>query len=140
MIKVGGKQKPYEMWQAGISLGASPLAKSLTGEWRLRRHSPAHESRQLRRLQLVPILRRLDICRTASWVNITICLSPAISPTHADGYMQLIPLYNLPLFNVYRNANDCASRVMQLYDSQPILCTSQMEPPPFGSRGRVAGI
>ena len=24
-IKVGGKQKPYEMWQAGISLAASPL-------------------------------------------------------------------------------------------------------------------
>ena len=23
-IKVGGKQKPYEMWQAGISLAASP--------------------------------------------------------------------------------------------------------------------
>ena len=42
----------------------------------------------------------------------------AISPTHADGYMQLFPLYILPLFNVYRNAKDCASRVMQLYDSQ----------------------
>ena len=30
-IKVGGKQKPYKMWQAGISLAASPLAKSLAG-------------------------------------------------------------------------------------------------------------
>ena len=29
VIKVGGKQNPYEMWQAGISLAASPLAKSL---------------------------------------------------------------------------------------------------------------
>ena len=28
MIKVGGKQKPYEMWQAGISLAALPLANS----------------------------------------------------------------------------------------------------------------
>ena len=27
-IKVGGKQKPYEMWQAGISLAASPLENS----------------------------------------------------------------------------------------------------------------
>ena len=53
-MKVGGKQNPYEMWQAGISLAASPLAKSLAGPqgiWRLRRHSPAHESRQLRRLR-----------------------------------------------------------------------------------------
>ena len=48
--KVGGKQKPYEMWQAGISLAASRLAKSLASLWRLRRRSPAHESRQLRRL------------------------------------------------------------------------------------------
>jgi len=31
VIKVGGKQKPYEMWQAGISLAASPLANSLAG-------------------------------------------------------------------------------------------------------------
>ena len=31
IIKVGGKQKPYEMWQAGISLAASPLANSLAG-------------------------------------------------------------------------------------------------------------
>ena len=51
---MGGKQKPYEMWQAGISLAASPLANSLAGFaregiWRLYR-SPAHESRQLRRL------------------------------------------------------------------------------------------
>ena len=29
VVKVGGKQKPYEMWQAGISLAASPLANSL---------------------------------------------------------------------------------------------------------------
>ena len=29
--KVGGKQKPCEMWQAGISLVASPLTKSLAG-------------------------------------------------------------------------------------------------------------
>ena len=35
--------------------------------------------------------------------------------------MQLFPLYILPLLNVYRNANDFASRVMQLYDSQPII-------------------
>ena len=33
----------------------------------------------------------------------------------------LFPLYILPVFNVYRNANDCASRVMQLNDSQPII-------------------
>ena len=45
----------------------------------------------------------------------------AISPTHADGYMQLFPLYILPFFNVYQKANDCASRVMQLYDSQPTI-------------------
>ena len=32
MINVGGKQKPYEMWQAEISLPASPLAKSLAGK------------------------------------------------------------------------------------------------------------
>ena len=43
------------MWQAGNSLAASPLANSLAGEaregnWRLRRRSPAHASRQLRRL------------------------------------------------------------------------------------------
>ena len=61
MIKVGGKQKPYEMWQAGISLAASPLAKSLAGFaregiWRLCR-SPAHESRQLRRLIRSVIIR-----------------------------------------------------------------------------------
>ena len=45
----------------------------------------------------------------------------AISRTHADGYIQLFPLYILPLFNVYRNAYDCVSREMQLYDSQPII-------------------
>ena len=28
VLKVGGKQKPYQMWQAGISLAASPLANS----------------------------------------------------------------------------------------------------------------
>lgn len=44
------------MWQAGNSLAASPLANSLAGfaregNWRLRRRSPAHASRQLRRLQ-----------------------------------------------------------------------------------------
>ena len=33
VIKVGGKQKPYEMWQAGISLAASPLANSLAREY-----------------------------------------------------------------------------------------------------------
>ena len=33
-IKVGGKQNPYKMWQAGISLAASPLVKSLAGEAR----------------------------------------------------------------------------------------------------------
>ena len=32
VIKVGGKQKPYKMWQAGISLAASPLANSLAGK------------------------------------------------------------------------------------------------------------
>ena len=32
--------------------------------------------------------------------------------------MQLFPLYILQLFNVYRYANDCASRVMQLCVSQ----------------------
>ena len=55
-MKVGGKQKPYEMWQAGNSLAASPLANSS-------RASPArnmaarpplarraHASRELRRL------------------------------------------------------------------------------------------
>ena len=54
-IKVGGKQKPYKMWQAGISLAALPLAKSLAGFaleviWRFCRCSLAHESRQLHRL------------------------------------------------------------------------------------------
>ena len=43
------------------------------------------------------------------------------NPTHADGYMQLFPRYILPLFNVYRYANDCASREMQLCASQPII-------------------
>ena len=66
VIKVGGKQKPYKMWQAGISLAASPLANSLAGEareviWWLR--SPAHESRQLRRL------RYTRICYTLWLVN-----------------------------------------------------------------------
>ena len=37
--------------------------------------------------------------------------------SHADEYMQLFPLYILTLLNVYRNVNDCASQVMQLYDS-----------------------
>ena len=42
VIKVGGKQNPYEMWQAGNSLAASPLVNSLAGFareeiWRLRR-------------------------------------------------------------------------------------------------------
>ena len=54
MIKVGGKQKPYEMWQAGNSLAASPLANFLAGFARedggSAARSPAHESRQLRRL------------------------------------------------------------------------------------------
>ena len=40
---------------------------------------------------------------------------------HADGYMQLFPLYNLPLFNVYRYEIDCASRVLQLYASRPVI-------------------
>ena len=31
------------------------------------------------------------------------------------------PLYILPLFNVYRYANDRGSRVLQLYASQPII-------------------
>ena len=31
MIKVGDKQKPYEVWQAGNSLAASPLVNSLAG-------------------------------------------------------------------------------------------------------------
>ena len=44
-----------------------------------------------------------------------------ISPTHADGYMQLFPLYILPLFNVYRYAIDCASWVLQLYASWPVI-------------------
>ena len=38
VLKVGGKQKPYQMWQAGISLAASPLANSS-------RASPAMEYR-----------------------------------------------------------------------------------------------
>ena len=33
-IKVGGRQKPYKMWQAGISLADSPLTKSLAGKAR----------------------------------------------------------------------------------------------------------
>jgi len=49
VIKVGGEQKPYEMWQAGNSLAASPLANFLAGGGSAAR-SPAHESRQLRRL------------------------------------------------------------------------------------------
>ena len=40
VIKVGGKQKPYKMWQAGISLAG----KAREVIWRLRRRSPAHES------------------------------------------------------------------------------------------------
>ena len=43
------------------------------------------------------------------------------SVQHTQMYMQLFPLYILPLFNVFRNANDCASQVMQLYDSQPTI-------------------
>ena len=34
------------------------------------------------------------------------------------------PLYILPLFNVYRYANDRGSRVLQLYASQPIICSA----------------
>ena len=49
----------------------------------------------------------------------------SISPTHADGYMQLFPLYILPLFNVYRYAIDCASRVLQLYASRPVIYSAQ---------------
>ena len=52
---VGGKQKPYKMWLAGISLEASPLANSSGARveiLQLRRRSPAHESRQLLRLKL----------------------------------------------------------------------------------------
>ena len=50
---MSGKQKPYEMWQAEISLAAWPLANFLAGFareriWRLRRRSPAHEFGQLR--------------------------------------------------------------------------------------------
>ena len=45
VLKVGGKQKTYQMWQAGISLAASPLANSS-------RASPALASRQLRRLRV----------------------------------------------------------------------------------------
>ena len=41
----------------------------------------------------------------------------SISPTDEDGYMQLFPQSYPALLNVYRNANDCASRVRQLYDS-----------------------
>ena len=44
-----------------------------------------------------------------------------IDPTHADGYMQLFPLHILPLFNVYRCANNCASRVIQLYSARRII-------------------
>jgi len=54
VIKVGGKQKPYEMWQAGNSLAASPLVDSFAGFEReyggSAARSPAPESRQLRRL------------------------------------------------------------------------------------------
>ena len=55
VIKVGSKQKPYEMWPAVISLAASLLTNSLAGKgreriWRLCRCLPAHESRQLCRL------------------------------------------------------------------------------------------
>ena len=50
-IKVGGKQKPYEMWQAGISLAASPLKNSSRASpARNMAASPARASRQLRRL------------------------------------------------------------------------------------------
>ena len=56
VIKVGGKQKPYNMWHVRILLAALPLTNSLAGFahegiWRLRRCSPAHESHQLQRLK-----------------------------------------------------------------------------------------
>ena len=56
MIKVGVKQKPYDMWQVGILLVASLLTNSLAGFThegisRLCRCLPAHESRQLQRLK-----------------------------------------------------------------------------------------
>ena len=35
--------------------------------------------------------------------------------------MQPFPLYILPPFNVYRYAIDCASRVLQLYASRPVI-------------------
>ena len=58
VIKVGGKQKPYEMWQVGNSLAASPLVNSLAGFAReyggSAAPSPAPESRQLRRLVRSP--------------------------------------------------------------------------------------
>ena len=64
VMKVGGKQNSYEMWQARISLAASPLAKSLAGFAREEYGGsaatrPAHESRQLRRLELLTISRVL---------------------------------------------------------------------------------
>ena len=38
-----------------------------------------------------------------------------------DWYMQLFPLYILPLFTVDRYAIDCVSRVLQLYASLPVI-------------------
>ena len=74
VIKVGGKQKPYKMWQVGISLAASPLANSLTGFareviWRLccrsprSRIPPAMQAEGLRRsLGTWHMTSQLDIC------------------------------------------------------------------------------
>jgi len=46
VIKVGGKEKPYEMWQEGFAARKFP-AREYGGS---AARSPAHESRQLHRL------------------------------------------------------------------------------------------
>ena len=58
---MGGKQKPYEMWQAGISLAASPLENSSRASpARNMAASPAHASRQLRRLTVRKVVLSLN--------------------------------------------------------------------------------
>ena len=63
---------------------------------------------------------RVDLVPEWRWVH-----AWKISPTITAGYMQPFPLYILPLYNVCRYANDCASREMQLYASQPIYAANE---------------
>jgi len=56
MIKVGGKQKPYEMWQVGNSLAALPLANFLAG---FAREDGGSAARSLARSRIPPAMQAM---------------------------------------------------------------------------------